>query len=171
MAYQRTEKESSKAFEAFEYYLHLGTGRSLVKVGEHFGKSRQFIEGWSSTHNWVARVRQHENDLALERQEQLRRAAEEANMRHIEQGKALIGKGLTALNELDRANLLKLSPTEILRFITEGTRLERDALGIPNRIDMTTDGKEVTSMPSAITVEIVHATKDQALDSDTDKGD
>jgi hypothetical protein len=68
LPFEQQPKESAKAFAAFKTYLELGPQRSLVRVGEKLGKSRQMIERWSRKFDWPARVQAHGAHLAdLER--------------------------------------------------------------------------------------------------------
>ena len=45
--WERQEKESSKAFQAFCVYRDLGTGRTLAAVSEKLLKSYDLIRRWS----------------------------------------------------------------------------------------------------------------------------
>lgn len=56
----RRDGESGPAYEGFKTYLELGPNRSIVKVADALGKARQTIEGWSSRHGWVERVRAYD---------------------------------------------------------------------------------------------------------------
>lgn len=53
----RREDETPRAYEAFRIYLNMGAERSIPKVAEQVGKSRQLIAGWSRDYDWVERVR------------------------------------------------------------------------------------------------------------------
>lgn len=60
----RREDETSPAYEAFRTYLGMGGSRSLSKLAGELNKSMQLLAGWSSKHNWVDRVRAHDQYLA-----------------------------------------------------------------------------------------------------------
>lgn len=60
----RREGETSPAYEAFRTYLGMGPSRSLAKVAKDLNKSMQLLAGWSSKHEWVERVRAHDQYLA-----------------------------------------------------------------------------------------------------------
>ena len=62
--YERTPKESAKAFEAFTTYANQGPQRSLVAVGQALGKSGGLIERWSRRYDWVARARAFDAHVA-----------------------------------------------------------------------------------------------------------
>ncbi|MGH8965906.1 MAG: hypothetical protein ACRDXB_11340 [Actinomycetes bacterium] len=89
--WERRDGETTPAFEAFRTYRDLGAGRSIRTVREALGKSSQLLERWSSTHDWVARVRafdahrdaQHLDDTAEQEAELLSRLLDSAElMRH-----------------------------------------------------------------------------------------
>lgn len=50
----RQEGETNQSWEAFRVYLNV---RTIPKVCEELGKSRQLISLWSSKWNWIERVR------------------------------------------------------------------------------------------------------------------
>lgn len=60
----RREDETSPAYEAFRTYLGMGASRSLSKLAGELNKSMQLLAGWSSKHDWVDRVRAHDQYLA-----------------------------------------------------------------------------------------------------------
>jgi hypothetical protein len=79
----RQEGETTQAYEAFRVYLLLGGSRTLPKVENELGKSRQLISHWSAKWNWVERCRAYDvhvveartdgmiNDLAASRDKNL----------------------------------------------------------------------------------------------------
>ena len=79
---------------------------------------RQRAEAWD----------EHERQKAREAHAQ---AIAEMNARHIQKAQALQSKGLQCLKARD-AN--KLLPLDAMRFVTEGTKLERTARGEPESI-------------------------------------
>jgi hypothetical protein len=54
--WHRLEGESSKAFHAFTLYKDGGSERSLAKVGERLGVSRQALGKWSIRFSWIRRA-------------------------------------------------------------------------------------------------------------------
>lgn len=60
MAIERLSKEGALQKEAFEFYYHLGSQRSLRLVAEKFDRTERTVAGWSRSFNWVARVQQRE---------------------------------------------------------------------------------------------------------------
>jgi len=53
--WDRRPEESEPAWEAFETYRNLGTGRNVREVAQQLSKSLALISRWSKGHNWVSR--------------------------------------------------------------------------------------------------------------------
>ena len=66
VSWERQEKESEKAYSYFCCYRDLGKDRSTVKVQQEFSKSKRFMDGLSSKHNWVVRARAYDDYLERE---------------------------------------------------------------------------------------------------------
>lgn len=64
-AWQKREKESVQAYEAFSTYLLLGPDRSLNKTRTILGKNMKLIAKWSVKHGWVLRVAAYEEHYTL----------------------------------------------------------------------------------------------------------
>lgn len=56
----RQEGETDKAYEAFRVYLN---ARTIPKVCDELGKSRQLISMWSAKYGWIERVRSFDTHL------------------------------------------------------------------------------------------------------------
>ncbi|HWI58032.1 MAG TPA: hypothetical protein VNZ22_12460 [Bacillota bacterium] len=76
LVFEQQERESTRAFAAFQVYLSLGPERSLSATAARVGKSQRQIEHWSSEHEWVARAQAHTAHLAA-----VEREAAEAALR------------------------------------------------------------------------------------------
>lgn len=63
--WERQPDESEQAWEAFQKYRDLGRERSLQKVANTLGKSRQLMERWSKRWSWNRRA--YEYELLLDR--------------------------------------------------------------------------------------------------------
>ena len=50
------KKESQKAFEAFEMYCQMNSGRTIAKVAQYYGKTVGAIHIWSGKFDWVERA-------------------------------------------------------------------------------------------------------------------
>jgi hypothetical protein len=64
MTTKRMGNESAKAYEAFKTYAEMGATRSHAAVGRTLGKSKKFIERWSSQYDWKERAAQWDNEHA-----------------------------------------------------------------------------------------------------------
>lgn len=90
--WERQLNETDVAFAAFvtyrDYERTTGESRSLAKVKQRLGKSKQLMERWSSRHNWLARVGAWDGHL-----DALRASAAEAQAR--KDGDTLMAETLT----------------------------------------------------------------------------
>lgn len=66
-SWERQEKESGPAYEAFAVYRSLGNRRSLDAVAQQLSKSRPLIARWSSKWGWVERARDWDQLLGANR--------------------------------------------------------------------------------------------------------
>jgi hypothetical protein len=127
--------EGAKAYAAFVSYRDQGTTRSVRSLAGQIGKSRALLERWSSTYDWRNRARAWDDHLSKLRNEAWEMsvvapadAVAEMNARHAMLARELQTKAFDALR-----NVLptELSPKDILAFLVEATRLERQAVGQP----------------------------------------
>ncbi len=120
--WERQLRESSQAYEAFSIYRDMGSDRSLRAVAKQLNKILTIIGRWSGAWEWVERIRAHENDLARQAREQAAREVKEMQKRQTKIAMLLQKKAVEALEKVDPE---KLDESAIVRFITEGTKLER----------------------------------------------
>lgn len=128
--WERQPKESVQAFEAFDLYCKMGADRSLRKVAQELNKSFTLIGRWSGTWSWQKRSRDYDNEIKRQELEEQRKAVKKMQERQIQTAMLLQKKGVQAL---DKLQIEDLAPKDILRFISEGTKLERET-----RLDSTT---------------------------------
>jgi hypothetical protein len=135
--------ETSKAYAAFRTYLDLGPDRSLAKASQALHKSVGTLRRWSVRWRWVERVRQIEDERIAEREEALRRSRLEAAERHARVGSAI---GTLAFNHLIKRYtevdaegnyVYPIRPDHIARLLDVAAELERQALGIGKRVELT----------------------------------
>lgn len=122
--------ESAKAFEAFNAYLDMGADRSIRGVAQQLGKSSTLMARWSSTHGWVERVAAYEADLQRAAHAKAVKDAQKMAERHISIALKLQTKALEALAKLEPE---ELDPKNLIAFVREATKLERE-----NRADIVT---------------------------------
>lgn len=120
-SWERQPKESVQAYEAFYLYLQMGDSRSIRKVAQQLGKSDALMSRWSSTWSWVSRSRDYDNDLRRKELEAKQKAFEKMQERQIQTAVLLQKKAVQALEKLDY-----LTPQDIARFLTLGTKLEKE---------------------------------------------
>lgn len=126
--WEQQQGESAKAFEAFKVYLEMGSERSIRAVGEKLGKSSTLMARWSSAHGWVERVATYEADLQRKAHAQAVKSVQKMADRHISMALKLQEKALQALGKMSPE---ELDPKNLLAFIREATKLERE-----NRTDI-----------------------------------
>lgn len=132
-------KEETRHRLVFDFYVRMGAHRSLEAlhralqenpslIGLSQAPSRSTLEAWSGAFRWQDRLLDLERQAAeQDRQEQLK-ALREMSERHAKEGLALQQKGIERLRDLPPG---QLSPTDAIRAVIEGVRLERLARGEP----------------------------------------
>lgn len=139
--WERQEEESSQAFEAFISYRDLGAERNLRAVTQKLHKSLTIIGRWSRDWNWVERARIWDNEL--DRQAKAEAAKEVRKMRERQTKTAMLMQK-KAIEALDKLDVSELSPKEILSFIIEASKLERNNRYEEAEFDTTT-GRKVSN--------------------------
>lgn len=139
--WERQEGESVKAYEAFQCYLNLGETRSQRLVSEQLSKSRQLISRWSANYQWVERVAAYENDLQRQVHAEAVKKARQMADRHISIAMKMQQKALQALKEMDPRDI---DPKNLVAFIREATKLERE-----NRTEIVKDTNPDTGAEAA----------------------
>ena len=122
--WERMEGEGSKAFEAFRVYRDMGPERTITAVGRQLSKSRNLIDRWKDRWNWAERVRAYDNDLERAAHQEAVKSVREMRKRHIGMAAQIQHKGMLALQSL---NPNSMKPNELIAFIREATKLEREA--------------------------------------------
>ena len=125
--WERQHNESSPAFEAFSIYRDMGGERSLRAVSQKLDKSYTIIGRWSARWEWVERIRAYENELTRQAREQAVKEVKEMRKRQTQTAVIMQQKAVAALRSVDPD---KLDYNTIVRFITEGAKLESG-----NRLD------------------------------------
>ena len=139
--WERQEGESVKAYEAFQCYLNLGETRRQRLVSEQLSKSRQLISRWSANYQWVERVAAYENDLQRQAHAEAVKKARQMADRHISIAMKMQQKALQALKEMDPRDI---DPKNLVAFIREATKLERE-----NRTEIVKDTNPDTGAEAA----------------------
>lgn len=140
--WDRQQKESAKAFEAFSIYLNLGSERSITKVAQELNKTRALIGRWSSEWGWQERVRAWDNHLQREAHKDAVKKVRDMNARHEKMALAIQGAAMEALKKMKSDMITPKNFAAIVRLATE---LERKSL-VENveTVDEDTDIEEET---------------------------
>lgn len=127
--WQRREKETTVAFEAFVCYRDMGANRSLAKVAEKLGKSETLMQRWSGQHEWVNRAADFDGHLDEEVVDAQEKARREMAERHAKLAQAALTRVAQRLGDLDPEDL---KPGDIARILEVATKLERLSRGEPS---------------------------------------
>lgn len=117
--------------QAFLEYCLL-EDRSLAKLAQKLGKPSGYtrqLETWSSSHRWVERVRQYDQERAKEKQRKHDSEIQAMDERHAQIGINLQLKGIKQLEELLKSGSVNAS--EAIRMVKQGMDAERVARGAP----------------------------------------
>jgi len=131
--WDRQPGETARAWEAFTTYRDDGPARSLRRTADRLGKSHSLIEGWSVRWAWVSRCAAWDEDQERARAVELAQARRDATRRHVDLATAALERVATALEDLDPE---ALAPSDLIRWLDIAVRVERQALGMPDRIDL-----------------------------------
>lgn len=121
--WERQEKEGVKAFEAFAIYRDMGEKRTLQAVADRLQKSYTLIRRWKDAWAWEERVRAYDNDLQQQAHTEAVKKARKMADRHIGIALKMQAKAMEALEKMDPEDI---DPKNLVAFIREATKLERD---------------------------------------------
>lgn len=134
--WEKRPSESLKAFTAFALYRDLGYYRTHQKVSDEIGVSMAVIKDWSRDHAWRDRIELYEVERDRRRLEAEMDEQQAARRTEAIAGRTMLRKGLQRLQGDTQNNVFHLDPNEldaadVSRFIAEGVRIQRLALGMP----------------------------------------
>ncbi len=122
--WERQERESPQAFEAFTLYLEMGAGRSVRTVAQKLYKSDTLIGRWSRIYKWAERSRAWDNHL----QHEAKRAAiadmRDMAKRHIKLANLLQS---VAVEAIKKAGTDMITPQNLAPVMKLATSLERES--------------------------------------------
>lgn len=130
----------------------MGPGRLLKGVAMDLNKSVDQIEQWSARWKWKGRVDVWDAERDEKILDDLAKATDEANRRHLAAAKKLIELGLDRLpsnivgKNGKKSGSVPVSEARLL--IATAIEIERKALGIADKVkvDHTSKGKRITGM-------------------------
>ena len=136
--------ETSKAFNAFVLYRGmLPKERSLEKLRQKMDKNTLYLRQlgvWSSRWQWVKRSLAYDEHLAEVRQEAQEKEIKEMAERQAKEGMLLQSKGIERYRSMEPQDM---SPSDALRALIEGAKLERTARGEPTDIQKSEHSGEI----------------------------
>lgn len=121
--WERQKGESAKAYEAFKCYRDLGSTRSVSKVAQKCEKSDTIIRRWSSRWNWTERIRAWDNDIAGQEYETQKQEYQKMRLQQLQIAMQLQQVAYDGLKKMDPGGI---APRDILKFFTEGERIESE---------------------------------------------
>jgi hypothetical protein len=124
--WDRLERESPQAWEAFQTYRDMGANRSIRKVAEQLSKTRSLLERWSREHQWQKRTIAYDRDI--DRRWQAERFVQ---VREMLERHAMIAKNFQAkvIQRLQTLNADDLTPTQVAQWLEVAVKIERLAYG------------------------------------------
>lgn len=88
------------------------------------------IKYYSSTEDWPGQRKAYQHQVNTKALKAASTTEAEISARHMKMAKMLQGKAIQALQQIDP---MMLKPNELLNFLREAVKIERDALGIENQ--------------------------------------
>lgn len=149
--WDRLPGEQDAAWEAYRRYRDMPSSKRnltalktiLIKERDAAEETGDFdnvptiryltLSRWSKEYNWVQRTAAWDAEVDKAWQEESLLAVREAARRHWENSKELQRVGRLALAFVDPKTLAEKAPQEVRRFITEGSEMERETLGVNDK--------------------------------------
>jgi hypothetical protein len=134
-SWERRRDESSRAYQAFQLYLHADK-RRLADVGQALTPacSAANVARWSTRHNWQTRSWSWDKEQDRIQQEQEARDRAAARKRHLAISQEMQSLALRGLLEwkakVSSGGALNMSFDEIENMLTEAIKIERLVLGV-----------------------------------------
>ena len=136
--WEKQPRESDPAFQAFAVYRDMGAERSLRKVAKALGKNARLIDGWSAKNSWRVRVNAWDAEEDRLDRVDVRRKRQEMRDRHVALASKFQEKIDGWVESLSEEKLEAIDPSVVIRWLEVSAKVERAALGEPDRIDVTT---------------------------------
>lgn len=140
VAFDRMEGEPDDAWNALIVYRDLGMARTLERVSQLLTVDVGLLRQWAVTWRWTPRIRVWDEQFyALYEQEQKQRF-QEMQDRH-----ARLATQLLTLVEQRFRDFTPdhLTPSDVIRWLEIGVRVERQARGAPDLTTQTTQVQQV----------------------------
>lgn len=144
--WERQDRESTQAYEAFVTYRDLGVGRTFAAVAEKLSKSYTLIRRWKDAWNWEERAASWDNELAEKAIKTA--AADYAKMLELQIGigKMMQSKGAKGLQGMDFDGMpVKYLPS-VVNLINSGMKAERTARDIKSQRQATRNNELIINI-------------------------
>lgn len=132
--WEKTRGETPASYKAFRQYLEMPSPRRISDVVEALGKKpnyRQVFYKWAEKHFWYERASAYDINQQRVADEAELDAIREMRKRHVRDA---VGAQRTALEALASINPTELDPNDIIKWLSEGQKMERLARGEPTEI-------------------------------------
>jgi hypothetical protein len=131
--WERLPNESPQAFQAFAIYRDMGAERSLAKVAQQTGKSKALMDRWSARDHWVMRADSWDVESDRVHRAYLVAHRRDVDRRQLRLAGVMQSKIVEALNALD---VKKLTPRDIAYWLDVTTKVQRAALGLGDKMEL-----------------------------------
>lgn len=127
--WDRLEAEKTeKAWQAFVAYRDMALPRSLAKLGQSLGCTKQNLETWSSKNNWVDRCRAYDAHRDRIKQDEAADEMRELARRNVTIARSVQSKIAQRLSTLKPSDL---TPAKIPAWLRAISEMEKTARGAP----------------------------------------
>ncbi len=157
-SWERQPHESAQAYAAFDIYCKLGAERTLGAVAKECNKSVSLMGRWSSTWDWQRRSRDYDNEVKRRELAEAQKAQRKMRERQIQTAMLMQKKAIQALDKLQAEDL---SPRDILRFISEGAKLEAANRTVSTQQTAREAGEDGSASSLADTILAVYRRKEE----------
>lgn len=128
--WHRWSGESTRAYEALETYLYLGSGRSIEKVGQKCAKSPTLLKRWSARWNWVERARAYDQHQSRTIYEKLLLSSAAAREREMSTAQIMQARAAARFLRMSDAEVAQLSPLEAVAMARCASEIQNRAIDI-----------------------------------------
>ena len=154
--------ETSKAYESFECYLHLGARRSIQKAGKWLAKNHKSLARLSKKYQWTARARAFDEYVSERKSEEMVAERIDMERRHAREAQLFQEIALEPLIELHNRigngeslwndeNYNPLETLKITKMVPQYFKMYREAA----KMEQTARGpEEKNTEPNPITTDI-----------------
>lgn len=137
--YERLPSDTDKSFAAFQLFRDLPPEvRSIDEIAKMTGKSKSLIQQWSAKHRWQSRARAWDATLDRRKREADLKALEKMRERQLNLALSMQNVGGIEIRKLlkqaDKESASVITVADLLKFIEQGTKLERLTRGEPGEI-------------------------------------